>query len=269
MFELREQNGVKFIVCRPLEEAGVVNAFSTRVGGISPLPEQALNLGYFSGDREANVSENRRRFLSAIGWPNDHLLTMKQTHSEMCWRVEDVDAVRRERPICDTMISQRTGVLLGVQTADCVPILIYDPQRRAIAAIHAGWRGTLKRIVSRTLRLMQEHFSTVASDCRVAIGPAIGQCCYEVGVDVIEPFRQAFSFAAEVLRAGSRSDKAYLDVAGTNLRLLDIAGVNRSNIFVCRECTACRNDLFFSHRRETGAGHGVGRLLSVIGLPGP
>jgi copper oxidase (laccase) domain-containing protein len=81
-----------------------------------------------------------------------------------------------------------------------------------------------------------------------AIGPAIQRCCYEVGLDVIDPFRQAFSFAADVLRAGLRSDKTYLDVAGTNLRLLAIAGVDRSNIFVCSQCTSCRNDLFFSHR---------------------
>jgi hypothetical protein len=165
------------------------------------------------------------------------------------------------------MISQRTGVLLGVQTADCLPILIYDPERRATAAIHAGWRGTLKGIVPRALDQMKERFGTEASDCYVAIGPAIQQCCYEVGRDVTDPFYKTFSFAAEVMRPGPLPDKFYLNLAQTTLRLLEAAGVNRSNIFISEDCTACRNDLFFSYRREKETGYGVGRLLAVIGLP--
>jgi hypothetical protein len=266
MFELRERNGVTFIVCRPLEASGAVNAFSTRVGGVSPLPDNALNLGYISGDRESNVTENRQRFLSATGWPNDHLLTMRQTHSDACRLIDDPEVALGERPACDAMVTQQVGVLLGAQTADCAPILVYDPMHQIIAAIHAGWRGTLNQIVLRALRVMKERAGTEAADCLVAIGPAIQPCCYEVGPDVIGPFHQTFSFAPEVFRDGAMPHHAYLDVAGTNRRLLAMAGVEPANIFVCHECTACRNDLFFSYRREKGNGYSVGRQLSVIGL---
>src|SRR5205085_12340713 len=165
-FSLRQRdvdtpNGVAriaYIVCEPLEEAGFTNAFSTRLGGTSPLPKEALNLTNFKGDTPENVAENRRRFLRAIGAEGATIVTARQTHSSDRCFIQSIEQARGAARECDALMTRLGGVLLGIQTADCLPILIGDTESGVMAAIHAGWRGTVSRITERTIAdLMLQH----------------------------------------------------------------------------------------------------------------
>src|SRR5438552_6203142 len=171
-FVFRQRHGLTYLVCEPLEQAGFKNAFSTRLGGVSKLPEEhnlvaeALSLGNFSHDQREAVLENRRRFISAIdatGWP---LVTAKQIHSADVRTVIDADDARREVTVCDALTANIPRTLLAVQTADCLPVLIVDERRRAFAAVHAGWRGTLAGIVARTIERMQQSYDSRPDDLR-------------------------------------------------------------------------------------------------------
>ena len=264
-FYFREPNDVTFLVCQPLERAAFIHAFSTRQGGVSPLPEKALNLGYSKRDAPENVAENRRRFLNALGASEMKIITARQIHSDEITVIRHHEETRTQvSSACDAMISNVPGLLLGVQTADCVPILVADSQRRAVAAIHAGWRGTQARIVEKTIARMQAEFGSRPESCLAAIGPAAGGCCYEVGDAVIIRFRSAFSYADALISNHQPNGKAHLDLPTGNLRQLVEAGLAESSIFTSGYCTLCRNDLFFSHRLEQDKR--VGRMMSVIGL---
>src|SRR5205085_2117091 len=140
-----------YLTCEPLEEAGFTNAFSTRLGGTSPLPKDALNLTNFKGDSPENVAENRRRFLKAIGAEGATVVTARQTHSTDRCFIKSADQARDFRGQCDALATRAAGVLLGIQTADCLPILIADTETGVAAAVHAGWRGTAGRITERTV----------------------------------------------------------------------------------------------------------------------
>jgi YfiH family protein len=268
-FLWREKNGVRALHCAPLLEDGFANGFSTRLGGTSPMPEAALNLAGFDDDSSENIYENRRRFLKlfdgewslAAGW---------QVHGADVRVVRDsLDArgpagARGETEHCDALVTDAPGVLVGVKTADCVPILLGDARSRAVAAIHAGWRGTLALIVAKTIERMREQYGTRAVDIRAAIGPAARGCCYEVGAEVIEAFRESFPGGGELLTQ-TRAGHALIDLQRANRQQLIAAGVSQERIHVAPLCTMCRTDLFFSYRREKSQHGRVGRLMSVIG----
>ena len=173
---------------------GIVHAFSTRQGGVSKPPFAALNLGQSVGDDPAAVEENRRRFFGGFGIAATRVVRAKQVHGDGVLRV-DAELVGRtgfprslvdEPAEFDALITNLPGLALVVSTADCLPILIHDPVRRAVAAVHAGWRGTAKRIAARALAAMREAYGTDAGDCRAAIGPGIRRCCFEVDAAVTE-----------------------------------------------------------------------------------
>lgn len=267
----REREGVRALVCTPLEEEGFANAFSTRAGGTSPMPHDALNLAGFDDDTAENIYENRRRFL--------HLFAGEWTLAA-CWQVHgsEVRVVRRredagdgggrgETERCDALVTGVSRVLLGVKTADCVPLILADRRTGACAAVHAGWRGTLARIVRHALARMREEYGTLSSDVRAAIGPAALSCCYEVGPEVIAAFRSEFE-KADALFTPTREGHALIDLHRANLEQLTEAGVNPQRIHVLPLCTMCRTDLFFSYRREKSLYGKTGRLLSVIGRNG-
>ncbi len=232
------------------------------------MPADSLNLAGFNEDSAENILENRRRFLKLFkgNWA-----------LAGCWQVHGADArivndlseakpaadARGDSIYCDAILSNADGVLAGVKTADCVPILIGDPATRSFAAVHAGWRGTLAEIATRTLRQMKEQYGTAAGDVVIAIGPAAGACCYEVGTDVIEPFRAKFPH--QELFTETRMDHACIDLLKSNREQLISAGVRPTNIHVAPLCTMCHTDLFFSYRREKSIHGKVGRLMSVIG----
>jgi YfiH family protein len=270
-FYWRELEGVRALVCAALELDGFTNGFSTRGGGVSPMPRDALNLAGFNEDTAEHILENRRRFLKLF--PGEWSLAG-------CWQVHgaDIRIVRDEhqaqaRPYatgdedrCDALVSDRPNILLGVKTADCVPILIGDPTSGALAAVHAGWRGTVGASVSHTLDRLAREYGTRSADVRVAIGPAAGACCYEVGAEVIEAFKTHFPDQDDLFKP-TREGHALIDLYEANRRQLISRGVLEERIHTSPLCTMCRNDLFFSYRQEKRAQGKVGRSMAVIGKP--
>ena len=259
----------------------LIHGFSTKPGGVSDQNgERVLSLGFTEWDTKDNVLENRRRFQSALGASDLQLVSLKQIHSDV---IRLFDAAPSQSCQGDASVTNRPGLLLGVQTADCVPILLVDPKKRAVASIHAGWRGTLQRIVVKAIGQLQMHFKSKPGDLFAAIGPSIGGCCYEVGTEVATQFLSQFAEAPEwfdEFRTGDEPNpiqwlnmmppghqpppkNVLLDLRKANRAQLLGAGVRASNIFVSGLCTACRRDLLFSYRKE---GPQSGRLLSVIGL---
>jgi YfiH family protein len=259
----------------------LLHGFSTKPGGISDLNgEKVLNLGFTDWDRRENVLENRRRFQSALGADDFQLISLKQIHSDV---IHLFNAAPGEPCRGDASITNRPGLLLGAQTADCVPILLVDPKKRAVAAIHAGWRGTLARIAVKAIGQMQMHFGTNTADLLAAIGPSIGGCCYEVGTEVATQFLSQFADAPDwfdEFRTGDEPNpvqwlnmmppghqpppkNVHLDLKKANRVQLLTLGLRPQNIFVSDLCTACCPDLLFSYRKQ---GPQSGRLLSVIGV---
>jgi YfiH family protein len=254
------------LVCEPLERAGFVNAFSTRVGGVSAFPSNSLSLAYFSGDSKGNVAENRRRFLAAVGVEGATIMTARQTHSVERFVVESLEQTTGPQPDCDAMITRLPNVLLGIQTADCLPVLIGDPKTGTMAAIHAGWRGTAGRITERAIADMMLLHGVNTRDCIAAIGPAACVDCYEVGQDVIDLYKSEFGYWRKLLVNFKENGKAHLDVRAANVQQLRFCGFDEDHIHLAEYCTMHQNELFFSYRREgKGQPSGVGRSLSVIG----
>lgn len=285
---LRRTRELKVLESRPLVRfSWLVHGFSTRPGGSSRLNgSAALNLGYTDWDTRENVQANRARFLAAIGASGMQLIPLRQVHSDI---VHQLDAAPLHALRGDAAISRAPGLLLAVQTADCLPILLVDAKRRAIAAIHAGWRGTLKRIAQKALGRMRMAYGTSPADVLAAIGPGIGRSCYEVGPEVARAYASQFASAAEwfdgpLARLASDEEpnplpwlsmappghepppaRVRLDLRAANRWQLLDAGVPAANIFASELCTACRPDLLFSYRLEAAR---TGRMMAVIGLRG-
>jgi YfiH family protein len=259
----------------------LMHGFSTRPGGVSPADgAQVLNLGAVDWDSRENVMENRRRFQSALGATAFKLIPLSQFHSDV---VCVFDSVPAQPCRGDASATNRPGLLLAVQTADCTPILIVDPKKRVIAAVHAGWRGTLQRITAKTVGRLHMQFGSRPQDLLAAIGPAVGGCCYEVGTEVASAFAAQFANATDFfdeLRTGDEPNplqwlsmmppghqpppkKVLLDLKKANRSQLLEAGLRPQNIFISDLCTACRPDLLFSYRKE---GPRSGRLMSAIAL---
>lgn len=268
-FYWRELDGVRALVCAPLEDFGFVNGFSTRLGGVSDMPSNALSLAGFNDDRAENILENRRRFLKLF--PGAWSLAG-------CWQVHGADvrvvnSVEEAKPAenelgdtiyCDVIVSNTPHVLAGVKTADCVPILMGDPVTGAFAAVHAGWRGTLASAVLVGVQRLNDEYGANPEDVVVAIGASAGPCCYEVGSEVIEAF--AGKFGENGLFMSTRPGHAKVDLLKANTDQLISAGVLRERIHVAPICTMCRTDLFFSYRKEKSVNGKVGRLMAVVGL---
>lgn len=262
-FHWREHESVRALVCAPLESEGFTNAFSTRLGGVSPMPHDALNLAGFNEDEAENIFENRRRFLKLFD--GEWMLTgCWQMHGADVRTVHDRDDARRDTEHCDAMVTNAPRILLGVKTADCVPIVLGDVRSGACAAVHAGWRGTLVSILHRALEQMTKEYGTRASDLLVAIGPSARACCYEVGAEVIEAFGGKFPESGDLFTP-TQNGHALIDLQRANRQQLIEAGVDPDNIYTAPLCTMCRSDIFFSYRREKSLYGRTGRLMSVIG----
>lgn len=265
-FSWRIRGEIRALVCRALETEGFTNAFSTRTGGCSPMPRDALNLAGFQDDAAENIYENRRRFLRlfdgewtlASGW---------QVHGTEVRVLRSIADAQLSEVHCDALTTRVPGVLVAAKTADCVPVLLADPVTRVVAAVHAGWRGTLGRIVSRALDQMQEEYGTLPQNVAAAIGPAAGECCYEVGPEVVDAFL-AGSASSSQFFTPTNGGRAIVGLQKINRDELIEAGVDPSRVYTAPLCTMCRTDLFFSYRREKRLYGRTGRLMSVIGIAG-
>ncbi|HEY7676354.1 MAG TPA: peptidoglycan editing factor PgeF [Candidatus Methylomirabilis sp.] len=252
--------------------AGFAHAFSTRRGGVSRGPYDSLNLGLGVGDEAAAVQENRRRFFGTLGIDPGRAVRVRQVHGEGVLVVDRALAARAGFPRVlldedfeyDALVTELPGLALTISTADCLPILIADPQRRAVAAVHAGWRSTVRRIAERAVGALRERYGTDPADCVAALGPGIRGCCYEVDDPVIEPLARALpSWDACVRAAGD--GRWSLDLAAANRDMLAAAGLDPGAIHDAGLCTRCRQDLFYSYR---GQGARTGRMMNTVLLEG-
>ncbi len=268
--------------------AWLVHAFSTRRGGVSrPYGGNVLNLGFTKHDSRAAVERNRALFLKKLGvvkrgkaWP---LVTLRQIHSDL---IHHVESLPPHPLVGDGLITNTPGLLLAIRTADCLPVILVDKKNRAVGVFHAGWRGTVKRIVEKGVGEMQRYFDTDPRNVVAAIGPGVQDCCYQVGEEVRQKFEAQFGYAAELFREVKESDPVrekypllfltarapghsefpvslFLDLVEANRRQLIDAGVPAKNIEASFPCTACHTDLLFSHRTEKGV---TGRLMGVVGV---
>ncbi len=281
-WRVRKSRGLQILeLASFLKLPWLVHGFSTRPGGVSPLEsEKLLNLGFMEWDTRENVLENRRLFQAALGASDLDLIPLKQIHSDVIRAFSQPAAGSCKG---DASTTNRPGLLLAIQTADCVPILLVDPKNRAVAAIHAGWRGTLARITEKAVGRMRFEFRSKPADLLAAIGPSIGPCCYEVAADFVTKFTAQFADAADYFdepRSGEEPNplqwlnmkppghqpppkNVHLDLRKANRSQLVASGLLAKNIYVSDLCTACHTGMLFSHRRE---GPLSGRLISAIGL---
>jgi len=266
----------------------LVHGFSTRSGGASKAyGKNSLNLGFTKEDTRSAVEKNRAIFEKSIAATNWPMATLKQVHGDVIYRVGSPEDCANP---CtgDGLITNVPGILLAIQTADCLPVLLVDPRKRAVGAFHAGWRGTFKRIVEKGVGAMQQHFGSDPKKILAAIGPGIHACCYEVGRDLRTQFEAQFSYAKELFievsnydpvrekypmlfltaRAPGHSDlgpQIHLDLVEANRRQLLDAGLLAKNISASDLCTSCRTDILFSYRKERGR---TGRMMGAIGIRG-
>jgi len=274
----------------------LVHGFSTRVGGFSRIPRKGdLNLGFTKEDSRVAVERNRAKVLQMLDavaprrgaaknsgsfWP---IITLRQIHSDI---IHCVDSLPSEPLTGDGMITAAPGILLAIQTADCLPVILVDSKKRAVGVFHAGWRGTVKRIVEKGVAEMFRCFGSRPRDLKAAIGPGIQGSCYEVGEEVRTRFESQFEYAASLFHEVKESDpvrekypllfltarapghgelpkKLFLDLVEANRRQLLAAGVPAKNIEASSLCTHCHTDLLFSYRAEKGK---TGRLMGVAGI---
>jgi YfiH family protein len=275
----------------------LVHGFSTRAGGSSRAYGTGdLNLGFTKDDARAAVERNRTAFLQELGavtrkrralrnaglspWP---LITLRQIHSDLIRRVDSIP----EEPLTgDGLITATPGLLLAIQTADCLPVILVDAKRHVVGVFHAGWRGTMKRIVEKGIGEMHRCFGSRARDLKAAIGPGIQGCCYEVGEEVRIKFESQFGYGARLFREVKDSDpvrekypllfltarapghsdlpkRIFLDLVEANRQQLLAAGVPKKAIETSPLCTNCHPELLFSYRAERGK---TGRLMGVAGI---
>jgi purine-nucleoside/S-methyl-5'-thioadenosine phosphorylase / adenosine deaminase len=281
-WRLRKSAGLRVLELIPFTKfPWLVHGFSTRHGGASTLEgEKVLNLSFMGWDERESVLENRKRLQSALGAKDLTLVVMKQIHSDV---VHLFPTALSQPCQGDASITDEPGLLLGTQTADCVPLLLVDPRKRVVAAVHAGWKGTLARIAQKTVGRMQMEFGCNPANVLAAIGPAIGPCCYDVGADFVSKFSAQFADAHEYFDEARTGDEpnplqwlnmhppghqpppknVHLDLPKASRAQLLAAGLHAKNIFSSGLCTGCRTDLFFSYRKE---GSQSGRMLSVVGM---
>jgi YfiH family protein len=231
----------------------VTAAQSTRLGGVSSAPYESLNLGMSVKDSESNVLKNRELFFGALGIRPEQVTKSHQVHGTNVLVVNEPQITEG----FDALITNKPEVFLAVSIADCTPILIHDGKNNAVAAIHAGWRGTAGGIVTKTLEMMKQHYGTNGRDCKAFIGACIGYENFEVGPEV------AAHFDDDVKRFDSKKQKWLVDLKLANRKLLSAEGILTENIEISNYCTVKNNELFFSHRKEKGI---TGRMMAVIGI---
>ncbi len=259
---VREAGHLRYYQFESFEQRGLTHAVFARHGGVSGGAWTSLNMSISVGDSRANVRANRERAFQAVGRAPESVADLWQVHSADVVVADtprdlNVDAVK-----ADVIITDRPDITLFLRFADCVPVLLYDPVRRAVGLVHAGWRGTLQRAAAAAVQALSARYGSRPADLVAGIGPSIGPCHYEVGPEVAAQTRAVFDGRAEgLLRAVA--GRTHLDLWAANAEVLRAAGVEQ--IETGGVCTACRTDDFFSHRGEHGQ---TGRFGALIGLGG-
>jgi len=286
------QDRLQLLQSQSLKKAPwLVHGFSTRPGGLSDCyGDRSLNLGFTQEDTPSHVEENRKFFLLALGaatqgklWP---LVITRQIHSDVIHVVRNASAYQR---VGDGLITSVPGLVIAIMTADCLPVLLVDARKKVVGAFHAGWRGTVKRIVEKGIGVMRHEYGSRPEDIHAVIGPGIGKCCYAIGDDVKSEFESQFSYAGELFHEAPQSDpvrekypllflnarapgrgercaRLHLDLTKANQRQLQVAGLPEKQITTLEQCTACDTGRFFSHRAEKGR---TGRMMAAIGMVAP
>lgn len=250
-------NGIPYISFNALEQTGmVVNAFSTRQGGVSVGCLESMNLGFNRGDLDENVLKNHKIFAKAVGFPYENIVTTNQTHTTNVRVVTKEDcgkgiAKDRDYSDVDGLITNVPGIVLATYYADCVPLYILDPINKAIGLSHSGWKGTVKRIGDNTLKLMNENYGTNPKDVICCIGPSICQDCYEISEDVANEFINEFGKNNKILY-NKGNGKYQLNLWESVKQVFLDAGVEYDNIYTTDICTCCNKDELFSHRGHHG-----------------
>lgn len=238
---------------------GLLHGFLGRTGGRSTGPYAGLNLSFGVGDDARIVKDNMCDMKGAVGIHNGRVVTMKQVHGDNLIEIQHGNL--KEAGEADGMLTQLSGIYLGVLTADCVPILFVAPARQLVAAVHAGWRGTSAGIAAKMIKVLLEEHSVLPSEVEVALGPSIDACCYEIGADVVRSLTEKWDELAQAC-IQTRRDRTYLNLRGLNHAILHRAGVPQSQIHLVGPCTSCARDKFFSYRRDKSE---TGRQISFIG----
>lgn len=260
-------NGLDLLQANGFTDKNAVHAFSTRQGGVSRDHLSSLNLGIGRGDELENVRENYRRWCSAIGADDKNMVFSKQVHLDnvrVCTAADAGKGLDRERDYeADGLITDVPGLALVIFSADCIPILLYDPVRKVVGGCHAGWRGTAQGIAGKTVRRMQEVYGCDPADIRCAIGAGISRCCFETHADVPTAMRAVLEADAEPFIDNLPNGKFRVDLKGINGYWLEKAGVSSSKIVISHDCTSCRREIYWSHR-HTGSARGS--MAAVIQL---
>lgn len=254
-FAFRQVDGLAFLEASHPPGGRIRALFSTRLGGVSAAPYASLNLGRHTADAPARVEENWRRFAAAAGFARERVAFATQVHGASVRRVAPGEGGGGPLGEHDALVATAPGVVPAIAIADCVPIYILDPVRPGVGLAHAGWRGTLAGAGPAAAAALRAA-GTRPADCTVLLGPSIGPCCYAVDEPLAAAFERAFGPGVAVRRGG----RAFLDLWTANRRALVRAGFPDGRVLSSGLCTACRRDLFYSHRAEGGR---TGRMAAV------
>jgi YfiH family protein len=259
---IEESEGVRFIRFKRLIEAGFPHhAFSTRIGGISPEPYNSMNLGFTVRDEESNLIQNRQIFMKAIGQGDLEIRQLIQlVHGNEVITTGELNG-SGVPPEADGIITDEFNIPLVSTYADCIPIIMADPVTGACGVVHAGWRGTFAGIAQRAAEKFKNAFNSNPSDIIACICPGIGACCFETGEDVAGVFLDKYYIWKDLASKVSNREGWKIDLSELNKRLLIQGGLHKDNIIQADTCTKCRDDLFFSYRRD---GQASGRMAAII-----
>lgn len=267
MFALEKKNSIAYLQSPMLKACEfLTHAFCTRLGGASQDDYKSLNMSFREGDEEFRVLANWDKLSTAFEIPMENFLVLNQVHGDNIFVIKPHGDyfTSREALNYDAIVTNRTNLAICIKTADCVPVFIVDRVKKAIAAVHAGWRGSALGISAKVVRLMQNQYGSQPQDLLAAIGPSIGKCCYEVDAAAADAFRQQKN-AEDFLFPGKRKERWMLDLVEANRRQILDCGIPEANIETSGLCTACHQDAFFSHR---GSGGITGRQINFLMIKG-
>lgn len=266
---IHNNNGVWYITFPKLDRIdSQLHAFSSRIGGVSKGQTESMNFSFTLDSSPDNVCENFRIFCNAVGFDSEKLVLSQQTHTSNIRKVTEEDfgkGIWRERDYSDIdgLVTDVPGAVLVTQYADCTPLLFFDPVKRVAATSHAGWRGTVAEIGRKTVDIMVNDYGCSPKDIVAAIGPNIGQCCYEVDDPVIDEINKLDYLNLPLCYTKKENGRYMLDLREVNRQILIKTGINAENIDVADLCTCCNSDFFHSHRKTAGKRGTLGAFIAI------